>query len=43
MWKLQRDTTNAKWMYTFDIKETATGNVKHVEVDAKTGTVSKVS
>ncbi len=43
MWKLEHDATGSKWMYTFEIKETATGNVKQVEVDAKTGIVTKVS
>jgi uncharacterized membrane protein YkoI len=35
-WKLEYDTTEAKWIYTFEIQP-ATGDRKKVLVDAKTG------
>jgi uncharacterized membrane protein YkoI len=35
-WKLEYDTTETKWVYTFDIK-TAMNGTKQVMVDAKTG------
>lgn len=35
-WKLEYDKTEAKWIYTFDIKTAANGT-KQVMVDAKTG------
>ena len=35
-WKLEYDKTEAKWVYTFDIKTAANGT-KQVMVDAKTG------
>jgi uncharacterized membrane protein YkoI len=37
MWKLEYDTTQSKWIYTFSIVETSSGTVKEVTVDAKTG------
>jgi uncharacterized membrane protein YkoI len=35
-WKLEYDATEAKWIYTFEIKDPA-GQTKRVLVDAKTG------
>ncbi|HVK39244.1 MAG TPA: PepSY domain-containing protein [Candidatus Kapabacteria bacterium] len=36
-WKLEFDTTENKWVYTFTIRETATNTEKKVLVDAVTG------
>jgi uncharacterized membrane protein YkoI len=37
-WKLEYDMSDKKWLYTFEIKVQATGEVKEVVVDARTGT-----
>jgi len=36
-WKLENDTTEGKWVYSFEIVPTVTGPTKQVMVDAKTG------
>jgi uncharacterized membrane protein YkoI len=41
-WKLAYDQAEAKWIYTFRIRETATGTRKEVLVDAKTGTFIRI-
>lgn len=40
-WKLEKDATEGKWVYTFTIKPT-TGATKDVLVDAKTGLFIKI-
>jgi uncharacterized membrane protein YkoI len=37
MWSLDYDKTQSTWIYTFAIKETSSGTIKEVTVDAKTG------
>jgi uncharacterized membrane protein YkoI len=41
-WKLSYSTADAKWIYTFTIKETATSTTKKVVVDAKTGMFMRI-
>lgn len=41
-WSLEFDTTENKWVYTFQIRETATDTRKEVLVDAKTGTFIRI-
>jgi uncharacterized membrane protein YkoI len=41
-WKLENDATEGKWVYTFSIKATGTGDTKQVLVDAKTGLFIKI-
>lgn len=41
-WKLEYDTTEAKWVYTFEIKPSGTDPKKQVLVDAKTGTFIRI-
>jgi uncharacterized membrane protein YkoI len=40
-WTLEKNTTEAKWVYTFEVKS-ATGVQKDVLIDAKTGTLIRV-
>ena len=42
MWTLEYDTTEAKWIYTFEIKPAASAQKKQVLVDAKTGTFIRI-
>ncbi len=41
-WKLEYDTTEAKWVYTFEVKPAGNDPKKQVLVDAKTGTFIRI-